>query len=90
MATSSSETRRDAGEAQDALELTRKIDARQRALAQVTMHMLATLARTAPREDVDRLLAELERIRDQTGPAGIAAGEVVVTAMATLERAAKP
>jgi len=53
------------------------------------MHMLATLARTAPSEGVDRLLAELERIRDLTGPAGVAAGEVVVTAMATLERAAK-
>lgn len=75
--------------AQDILELVRKLDARQKVLAQVTMHMLATLAKTAPREDVDRLLAELERIRDMTGPAGVAAGEMVVTAMATLERAAK-
>ena len=89
MATKTSEAWRDTGAAQEALELTRKIEARQRALAQVTMHMLATLARTAPKEDVDRLLAEFERIRDLTGPAGAAAGEVVVTAMATLERAAK-
>ena len=89
MAATTNETRHDAGAARDALELVRGIEARQKALAQVTMHMLATLARTAPKEDVDRLLAELERIRDITGPSGVAAGEVVVTAMATLERAAK-
>ncbi len=88
MAATTTEIRRDAG-VQEALDLIRKIEARQKALAQVTMHILATLARTAPREDIDRLLAELERIRDLTGPAGVAAGEVVVTAMATLERAAK-
>jgi hypothetical protein len=35
------------------------------------------------------LLAQLERIRDLTGPAGIAAGEVIATAVSTLERAAK-
>jgi hypothetical protein len=89
MAATTTESRRDAGTAQDALELLRKLDARQKALAQVTMHMLATIASTAPKEDVERLLAELERIRDLTGPAGVAAGEVVVTAMATLERAAR-
>ena len=89
MAATTTATRHDAAAPQDALELVRRIEARQKALAQVTMHMLATLARMAPKEDVDRLLAELERIRDLTGPSGVAAGEVVVTAMATLERAAK-
>jgi hypothetical protein len=75
--------------AADALELARKIDARQKALSQIVMLMLATLARSAPRDDVDQLLAQLERIRDLTGPAGIAAGEVIATAVSTLERAAK-
>ena len=88
MATFPPETRRDAATAQDILDLVRKIDARQKVLAQVTMHMLATLAKSAPSEDVDRLLAELERIRDMTGPAGVAAAELLVTAMSTLERAA--
>ena len=75
--------------AQEALQIAKRIEARQKALAQVTMHMLAVLAKSAPKEQIDQLLAELERIRDLTGPAGVAAGEVVVTAMATLERAAK-
>jgi hypothetical protein len=75
--------------AADALELARKIDARQKALSQIVMLMLATLARSAPRDDVDQLLAQLERIRDLTGPAGVAAGEVIATAVSTLERAAK-
>ena len=75
--------------AADALELARKIDARQKALSQIVMLMLATLARSAPRDDVDQLLAQLERIRDLTGPAGIAAGEVIATAVSALERAAK-
>ena len=75
--------------ASDALDLARKIDARQKALAQVTMLMLATLARSSPKDDIDQLLAQLERIRDLTGPAGIAAGEVIATAVATLERFAK-
>ena len=75
--------------AADALDLARRIDARQKALAQVSMLMLATLARSAPKDDVDQLLAQLERIRDLTGPAGIAAGEVIATAVSTLERAAK-
>jgi len=73
----------------DALELARKIDARQKALSQIVMLTLAAVARSAPKDDVDQLLAQLERIRDLTGPAGIAAGEVVATAVSTLERAAK-
>jgi hypothetical protein len=75
--------------AQDALDLARRIEAQQRALAHVTLQMLATLAKSAPREDVEQLLSQLERIRDLTGPAGVAAGEVIATAVATLERAAK-
>jgi siderophore synthetase component len=75
--------------AQDALDIARRLEATQKALAHVTLQMLATLAKSAPREDVDQLLAQLERIRDLTGPAGIAAGEVIATAIATLERAAK-
>ena len=75
--------------AQDALELARRVEAQHKALAHVTLQMLATLAKSAPREDIDQLLAQLERIRDLTGPAGIAAGEVIATAVATLERAAK-
>jgi hypothetical protein len=53
------------------------------------MLMLTTLAKAAPRESIDQLITELERIRDLTGPAGIAAGEVIATAITTLERAAK-
>jgi hypothetical protein len=89
MAATTTETRRDAGAALETLDLVRKLEARQKALAQVTMHMLATLAGTAPKEDVERLLAELERIRDLTGPAGFAAGEVIATAISTLERASR-
>lgn len=72
--------------AEEALEIARRAAAGQKALAHVTMLMLATLAKTAPRESVDQLLAELERVRDMTGPAGAVAGEVFATAVSTLER----
>lgn len=75
--------------AQEALELVRRLEAQHRALAQVTMHMLATLGATAPSAEVEELIAQLERIRDRTGPTGVIAAEVIATALTTLERAAK-
>jgi len=75
--------------ASDALALARKLEAQQKALVQLTMHMLATLGSSAPKESVEQLLAQLERIRDLTGPAGVHAGEVIATAVTTLERAAR-
>ena len=75
-------------QASQALEIARKIEGQQKALAQVTMLMLATLSRSAPKESVEQMLDQLERIRDLTGPAGVAAGELIATAIATLERAA--
>jgi len=75
--------------AHEALELAKRIEARQKALAQVTMLMLATLGSSASKDHVEQLLAQLERIRDLTGPAGVAAGEVIATAVAALERVAK-
>ena len=90
MATKDSPAWLDASDAaQEALQIAKRIEARQKALAQLTMHMLAVLAKSTPKEQIDQLLAELERMRDLTGPAGVVAGEVVVTAMATLERVAK-
>jgi hypothetical protein len=35
------------------------------------------------------VITELERVRDLTGPAGVAAGDVIATAITTLERASK-
>ena len=75
--------------AHEALELAKRIEARQKALAQVTMLMLATLGNSASKDAVEQLVAQLERIRDLTGPAGVAAGEVIATAVAALERVAK-
>ena len=75
--------------ASEALTATRNLAAVQKAQIHVTMLMLATLAKSAPREHVDQLLAEFERVRDLTGPAGAAAGEVFATAVSTLERYAR-
>lgn len=72
--------------AEEALEIAKRAAASQRALLHVTMLMLATLAKSAPREAVDQLMAELERVRDMTGPAGAVAGEIYATAVSTLER----
>lgn len=80
----------DAQQAADqALELAKRLAATQRAHMHITMLVLATLAKSAPREAVEQLLAELERVRDMTGPAGAAAGEVYATAVSTLERLAR-
>jgi hypothetical protein len=75
--------------ASQAMELAKRTAAVQRAHTHLTMLMLATLAKTAPPEAVDQLLGELERVRDMTGPAGAAAGEVFATAVSTLERFAR-
>jgi len=75
--------------ASEALAAAKNAAATQRAHLQVTMLMLATLAKTAPKESVDQLLAEFERIRDLSGPAGMAANEVLATAVSTLERYAR-
>ena len=80
----------DASEAAaQALEIAKRAAAVQKAHTHLTMLMLATLAKSAPPEAVDQLLAELERVRDMTGPAGAAAGEVFATAVTTLERFAR-
>jgi hypothetical protein len=75
--------------AQQALDLAKKIDAKQRMHLHITMLALTALAKSASRDSIDQLISELERIRDLTGPAGVAAGEVVATAITTLERASK-
>ena len=75
--------------AAEAVEIAKRVAATQRAHTHLTMLMLATLAKSAPQEAVDQLLAELERVRDMTGPAGAAAGEVYATAVSTLERYAR-
>jgi len=38
---------------------------------------------------IEQLLAEFERIRDLSGPAGMAQGDVFANAIATIERAAR-
>ena len=72
--------------ANDALALARNAMASERANLHITMLILATLARTAPRDAVDKLHAEFERIRDLSGPAGAVANEIFATAVSTLER----
>jgi len=72
--------------AHEALDLARKAIASERANLHITMLILATLARTAPREAVEKLHAEFERIRDLSGPAGAVANEIFATAVSTLER----
>ena len=72
--------------ANEALDIARKAMASERANIHITMLILATLARTAPRDAVDKLHAEFERIRDLSGPAGAVANEIFATAVSTLER----
>jgi len=72
--------------ADEALKLARNALASERANLHITMLMLATLARSAPRDAVDKLHAEFERIRDLSGPAGAVANEIFATALSTLER----
>lgn len=72
--------------ASEALAAARTATAVQRAHTHLTLLILATLAKTAPREALEQLLQELERVRDQSGPAGVAAAEVFTNAASTLER----
>ena len=72
--------------ADEALKLARNAMASERAGIHITMLILATLARTAPREAIDKLHAEFERVRDLSGPAGAVANEIFATALSTLER----
>ncbi|HYC35341.1 MAG TPA: hypothetical protein VEC19_02890 [Usitatibacter sp.] len=78
-----------ANTASEALAAAKSAAAVNKAHMHVTMLMLAALAKTAPREHVDQLLAEFERVRDLTGPAGAAANEVFAVAVSTLERFAR-
>ena len=72
--------------AEEALKLARNAMASERANLHITMLILATLARIAPREAVDKLHAEFERIRELSGPSGAVANEIFATALSTLER----
>ena len=72
--------------AEEALKLARNALASERANLHITMLILATLAKTAPKEAVEKLHAEFERIRDLSGPAGAVANEIFATALSTLER----
>jgi hypothetical protein len=72
--------------ADEALEIAKRLAAVQRAHTHLTMMLLATLAKTAPKDALEQLQAELERVRDMTGPAGASAGELYATAVSTLER----
>ena len=75
--------------ASDALAIAKKAEAIQRAHLHVTMLLMTTVVKTASREQVEQLLAEFERIRDLSGPAGMAQGDVFASAIATIERAAR-
>jgi 3-hydroxy-3-methylglutaryl CoA synthase len=70
----------------EALALAKNAMASERANLHITMLILATLARTAPKDAVDKLHAEFERIRDLSGPAGAVANEIFAAAVSTLER----
>ena len=72
--------------ADEAIKLARNAMASERASIHITMLILATLARTAPREAIDKLHAEFERVRDLSGPSGAVANEIFATALSTLER----
>ena len=72
--------------AEEAIKLARNAMAAERATQHIIMLVLATLARTAPREAVDKLHAEFERVRDMSGPSGAVANEIFATALTTLER----
>jgi hypothetical protein len=76
--------------ADEAMRIARHAMASERANLHITMLILATLARTAPKEAVDKLHAEFERIRDMSGPSGAVANEIFATALTTLERYAPP
>ncbi len=75
--------------ASDALAIAKKAEATQRAHLHVTMLLMTTVVKTASREQIEQLLAEFERIRDLSGPAGLAAGDVFANAIATIERASR-
>jgi hypothetical protein len=75
--------------ASEALDTAKLALAIERAHFHVTTLMLVTLAKSAPPEMVAQLLEEFERVRDLSGPAGRAAGDVFETAAATLERYAR-
>ena len=72
--------------ADEAIKLARNAMASERASTHIMMLILATLARTAPREAIDKLHAEFERVRDLSGPSGAIANEIFATALTTLER----
>lgn len=76
--------------ADEAMRIARHALASERANLHITMLMLATLARTAPKDAVDKLHAEFERIRDMSGPSGAVANEIFATALSTLERYSPP
>lgn len=75
--------------ASDALAIAKRAEAIQRAHLHVTMLLMTTVVKTASREQIEQLLAEFERIRDFSGPAGMAAGDVFANAIATIERASR-
>lgn len=75
--------------ASDAIAIANKLEAAQRAHLHVTMLLMTTVVKTASREAIEQLLAEFERIRDQSGPAGMAQGDVFANAIATIERASR-
>ena len=75
--------------ATEALALAKDTAAAHRAHLHLTMLMLATLAKAAPKESIDQMITELERVRDLTGPAGVAAADVFMLATATLTRTAR-
>ena len=75
--------------ASDALAIAKKAEAIQKAHLHVTMLLMTTVVKTASREQIEQLLAEFERIRDLSGPAGMAQGDVFANAIATIERASR-
>ena len=75
--------------ASEALALAKRADGAHRAHLHVTMLLMTTVLKTASREAIEQLLAEFERIRDLSGPAGMAAGDVFANAIATIERASR-
>ena len=75
--------------ASDALAIAKKVEAIQRAHLHVTMLLMTTVVKTSSREAIEQLLAEFERIRDLSGPAGMAAGDVFANAIAYIERASR-
>lgn len=75
--------------ASEALAASRTIGAVQRAHNHLMLLLLTAFAKSAPAEVVDQLIDEIERVRDLSGPAGNAAGEVFAAAASTLERFAR-